>query len=101
MAIETRARGGLYYYRARKQNGRTMKEYVGAGQAAIVAARGDEQERAERRAESDADRLALAVFEAEEAAIDDLCQRTERLAQAALLGAGYRRHDRGEWRRRR
>ena len=100
MALEMRP-DGIYYYRARKVGGRVIKTYESAGQAAIVAARIAEQERAARQATQATQRLALAAFDAEEAMLADLCQRTERLAQATLLEAGYRRHDRGGWRRRR
>jgi len=101
MALESRQRGSVYYYRARKIGGRVVKAYEGAGQAAIEAARLAEQERAACQAGQTAHRLALAAFDAEETMLEDLCQRTERLVQATLLGAGFRRHDRGHWRRRR
>ena len=101
MALETRQRGSIYYYRARKEGDRVVKEYAGAGRAAMLARMLDERERAAEQAERDARRDALAAFEADEAPLADLCRRAELLARGALLGAGYRRHDRGEWRRRR
>ena len=101
MSLETRPWGGLYYYHGRKVGGRVVKTYVAAGRAALEAARIAEEDRAERQERSTERLLALAAFDAEETMLDDLCQRTERLVQATLLGAGYRRHDRGEWRRRR
>ena len=83
VALESRP-DGLYYYRARKRS-RPCGEDVGHGLAAIEAARADEQERTERRAEADTERLALAAFDAEETMLDDLCTRTERMVQATLL----------------
>jgi hypothetical protein len=102
MALERRERGTIYYYRrVPADGGKRRKEYVGAGRLAVIAARRDEMIRAERQAEADKRRAELTAFAAGEASIDDLCQRTERLVQATLLGAGFRRHDRGKWRRRR
>ena len=101
MAIETREQGGLYYYRARKEAGRVVKEYAGAGHLAVVRQSIDEQLRAQARREADARRATLAAFEAEEEPLADLCRRVEALARATLLGAGYRQHHRGDWRRRR
>jgi len=40
-------------------------------------------------------------MEALETPIEELCEATEVLVQAALLAAGYHRHNRGEWRKRR
>ncbi len=101
MAIETRPRGGLYYYRARKEGGQTVKEYAGAGHLAAARQSIDEQLRAQARREANARRAALAAFAAEEDLLADLCRRIEALTSASLLGAGYRQHHRGEWRRRR
>ncbi len=101
MALEKRQRGGLYLYRARREGRRVVKEYVGAGHLAIIRQAIDEQLRAQAQAEADAGRAALAAFEAEEEPLADLCRRVEQLARGALLGAGYRRHHRGDWRKRR
>jgi hypothetical protein len=101
MALETRARGSVYYYRARKEGRRVVKEYVGAGQAALLAQMLDEQHRTRQLAEAAEQRAAMAAFEAEEAPIEDLCRHIETVTRATLLGAGYHRHERGEWRQRR
>ncbi len=101
MALETRQRGSIYYYRARKEGGRVIKEYAGAGLAAVVTRDADDRLRIMERIEAEEHRSALAAFEAEELPLADLCRRAELLARGTLLGAGYRRHDRGEWRRRR
>ncbi len=101
MSLETRQRGSIYYYRARKVGGRVVKEYVGAGQAAVLASRIDEQVRAVARTEAEQRQSALATFDDVEAPLDDLCRKVELLARGALLGAGYRQHDRGAWRKRR
>lgn len=101
MGWETRERGGRYYTRSRRVAGRVVREYVGTGAFAEAVAAGDAAERAERAAaaaliEHDGARLAPA-----QAALAELDAAVEGLARAALLGAGYHRHHRGEWRRRR
>ena len=101
MALETRQRGGLYLYRSRREGARVVKEYGGAGRLAVVRHSIDEQRRARARREADARRAALAAFEAEDEPLAELCRRVELLARGVLLGAGYRRHHRGDWRKRR
>ena len=88
---------GRYYTRSRKVNGRVVREYVGTGEAAERVAQQDAiawQEREARRAV----RGELAALDAP---LDELAELTELLARAALAAAGYRRHHRGEWRKRR
>ncbi len=101
MGWETRQRGGRYYTRSRKVNGRVVREYVGGGAIGQLAARLDAQDRASRRAERA--QFDILTFEAEAvgealAELDGIC---ETLARCALLAAGYHRHHRGEWRKRR
>jgi hypothetical protein len=90
-----------YYYRVRKVSGRVVREYIGAGRVAELAAQVDALERDKRHLEAQE----LRQKKAELAALDDdmkaLSQATDLVAQAALLAAGYHRHKRGEWRRRR
>jgi hypothetical protein len=91
-------RQGRYYYRTRKAGGRVLREYVGAGPAAELAARLDALEREEREAERAAER---AEPEALDAPLDELDGLADLLAHAGLLAAGFGQHHRGEWRRRR
>jgi hypothetical protein len=88
---------GRYYTRSRKVNGRVVREYVGTGEAAEQVARLDASTRQEREAR----RAARAELAALDAPLDDLAEVTDLLAQAVLVAAGYRRHHRGEWRKRR
>jgi hypothetical protein len=88
---------GRYYTRSRKVNGRVVREYLGTGEAAAQAARLDARARQEREAR----RAAMAELAALDAPLDDLAERTDLLARAALAAAGYRQHCRGEWRKRR
>ena len=94
-------RGRPYYYRARKLGGRVVKEYVGTGRLAELAADLDAEERRERAVARERARLAEARDAPAFAALAELGRVLDGLAAAFLIGAGYRRHHRGEWRRRR
>ena len=100
MGIETRRNGNAYYYRKVWENGRCRSEYAGGGALGALFAQLDRAERAaqaleraERRAQAEAER------EAERAAWGLLAE-AQQLAALAMLAAGYRRH-RGQWRKRR
>jgi hypothetical protein len=92
---------GRYYTRLRKVNGCVVREYVGTGRVAELTAELDALAREKRRL----DALDLRDRRAELAALDAdvkaLTETTELLARAALLAAGFHRHRRGEWRKRR
>jgi len=98
---ERRKRGGLYYTRSRKVDGRVVREYVGGGVLGEIAARMDADERRLREVEA-----ALWIEEREgmetlDRLTEELYEAVEVLAQAVLVAAGYRQHKRGEWRKRR
>ena len=101
MGWETRERGGRYYTRSRKVGGRVVREYVGGGRVAELAAALDAAERRERAEARQRLREAAAADAAAFAALTELGCVLDGLAAAFLIGAGYRRHHRGEWRRRR
>src|SRR5262245_17598348 len=92
---------GRYYTRSKKVNGRVVREYVGTGGVAELAAQMDALEREQRQL----DALALRNEQAELAAIDaemkTLTEVTDLVARAALVASGFHQHKRGEWRRRR
>lgn len=100
MAWETRARGGLYYTRSRREGGRVIREYVGAVSGALVADRD-----ASRRAEAHAARQAKQQARTEDAALlgqtRAFCEGVEAVLRDTLSAAGYHRHERGAWRKRR
>jgi len=89
-----------YYYRSRKIGGRVVKEYIGGGLAGTLA----EREDAMRRRTRDAERAALQAdrdaFNAATVAHEELSRAADALLTAALIAAGYHRHDRGPWRKR-
>jgi hypothetical protein len=92
---------GRYYTRSKRANGRVVREYVGAGRVAELAAEMDAIERERREAER-ADRMAKrARVEALDAPLKRLDEVADLLAHAALVAAGFRQHNRGEWRKQR
>ncbi len=97
MGWEHRARGGPYYIRRRKVEGREIRQYYGKGPAAEKAAAEDAARREQREA-ARAERKMLDMLESRMAAY---CGATEVVVHAALLAAGYHRPNRGVWRKRR
>ncbi len=100
MSWEPRARGGRYYTRSRKVNGRTIREYVGTGEVAAMADERDRLDRERREQERTALRLTLMELDLRDDSVKALHRDVDALAHGALLAAGYYRHH-GEWRRRR
>lgn len=102
MAWETRkGTAGRYYTRSHTVNGRTVREYVGTGAKGEAAACMDARRRA---AATDARIHAMSQRQRFRAADDRLaayCADVDAQLRAALIAAGYRQHDRGEWRRKR
>ena len=92
---------GRYYSRSRKVNGRVVREYVGAGRVGELAAQMDALERERRETERAVRRATRAELEARDAPLNELNDLADLLAHAALVVAGFHRHNRGEWRKRR
>src|SRR4051812_7158326 len=93
--------GRKYYYRSVREGGRVVSKYVGAGESAGRIARLEELERDgrdEAAAEWRAERDRLAALDRDQA---ERFGRAEVLVRLALESAGFHRHNRGEWRRRR
>jgi hypothetical protein len=99
MGWERRQRGGLYFYRSTRVNGRPRKLYHGAGPAAQAYAR----QEAERRARRQSERAALHAEQAQAAGADLAFQGArdliDLLVRARLVLSGFHLHHR-EWRRR-
>lgn len=100
MGWETR-RGRRYYYTGRRQGGRVVKQYLGSGEFAEALAGIDDLDRQRRQLEADAKRAERDELQAIDDQVRTLGRLADALAHAALLLAGYHRHDRGEWRKRR
>ena len=92
---------GRYYFRYRKVDGRVTRQYLGAGAVAELAAAADALRRADRRAAAEARRAEEANWKAALAPLLELSQVADLLARAALLAAGYHRHSRSSWRKKR
>ncbi len=101
MGWESRERGGLYYTRSRKENGRVVREYIGGGMLGELAAQMDAIERERREERATRWKEEQEDLDALEAPVDELSEASDLLVRAALLTRGYRQHKRGEWRLRR
>ncbi len=96
---ERRERGGPYYTRSRKEGGRVIREYVGGGILGELAARMDAEDRRRREEKAAAWREERERLEELAGLVDEFCEDVETMARAALLAVGFRRHNRGEWRK--
>jgi hypothetical protein len=92
---------GPYYTRSLRVNGRVVREYVGGGPVGRLTSQIDDVERLEKCAATRRLREERTRLREPETLADDLARLADLVARATLLAAGYRRHDRGEWRRRR
>jgi hypothetical protein len=100
MAFEARERGGRYYTRSRRVEGRVVREYIGGGVVGELAARKDGEERERKEAEAARGQAEVKHLEELAAPVVQLYEVAEALARAHLIAAGCHRH-KGEWRRRR
>lgn len=94
-------KGGRYYSRSRRENGRVVREYVGSGTIGELASGWDAIERDKRATERGVARAEREELDALDASLVDLNELADLLARAALAAAGYRQHNRGNWRKRR
>ena len=99
MSWESRNGHGHYYTRSTRQEGRIVREYFGAGQVGAYWAAVDQLARAERAARAAASRAELAGLAELDQLVAAYAQTVELAAREVLLAAGYRRHQRGEWRK--
>ena len=97
--MHTDARG--YAYETYREGGRVCRRYVGRGEVAAAVLhldRLDRQRDDEARREQ---RAQIAAINAPGAALNELCARSEAFVSDAMTRAGYHRHKRGAWRKRR
>jgi hypothetical protein len=93
--------GRPYLYRSFRRNGRVTSEHVASGAAAILIDQIETVDRDERHYQNWHEGEERKRFEELERGLDALCEEARTFAEAALTEAGYHRHDRGEWRKRR
>jgi hypothetical protein len=98
MAWESRGGAGRYYTRSRKVGGKVVRQYVGTGPVAELAAALDRAIRADRADRTRRWKAALAAVTAAQTALTEFLSAADTLTRAALAAAGFHRHDRGEWR---
>ena len=100
MSWEKRQRGGRYYTRTRRVRGMRVREYVGTGPIAELIALFDEEDRCAREAKRAVERHRMAEGQGAEGVVQELWAAASRYMTSELEAAGFRRHHRGEWRRR-
>jgi hypothetical protein len=101
MGWERRTRGGLYYTRSRKVDGRVIREYVGGGLLGEFAATADAERCAVLKAQSEAWRAEQSRLDLADAPLNILREASDAMVRRSLMHAGYYQHNRGEWRKRR
>jgi hypothetical protein len=95
---EKRERGGPYYTRSRRVNGRVVREYVGGGDVGEAAAQLDEAERRHREEKAAYRKEEKERLRRDADFLSELEATAEVLTRAHLIAAGFCRH-KGEWRR--
>jgi hypothetical protein len=96
------ARGSRRYYtRSKRVNGRVVREYVGTGPVAELAAAADSLRRADRLAALESLRGEQARWREALTPLLALSRVADLVARAALLAAGYHQHSRSSWRKKR
>src|SRR5262245_66561849 len=93
--------GRPYLYKSIRRGGKVTSQYVGSGEDALLINALETIERDEQDYERYRERANRKQLDDLERALDELAQRAQDLAHEALSAAGYHRHDRGQWRKRR
>jgi len=101
MSWESRNGRGNYYTRSRRRFGRVIREYFGTDEVAVLIAKLDAIERRQRAAAKQECQHVQRHFAELDRLVARACDGIEIVARAALVAAGYRQHQRGEWRERR
>jgi len=101
MSWEQRNGCGAYYTSSHREDGRIVREYYGTGELGQLAADVDAIGRQARLFERDARAAERDRIAAIEDPVVAFGRAVDLAISADLLVAGYHRHDRGPWRRRR
>ena len=89
-----------FYTRSKKVAGRVVREYVGTGAVAELAAAADALRRGDRRAAAEARRAEEASWREALAPLLELSRAVDVVVRATLLAGGFHRHARS-WRKKR
>src|SRR5215813_11548754 len=96
MGIERRG-NQAYFYRKKRFGRRVVSVYAGSGEGALLEASAREEDRLRRLEQrAELDRLMAA-----EQRLIEAYNRVELIFRAAMTAAGYHKHCRGQWRKRR
>ena len=90
-----------YFYRTRRIGGRVVKIYMGGGRVGEQAAERDAAQRATRAMQRRTMHQVQQQYEAVDDQLTTADAEADAITEAMLLAAGYYRHSRGPWRRRR
>ena len=101
MSWEQRKGHGRYYTSSHRGNGRIVREYYGTGELGQLAADVDSLAVQTRLLESEDRAAEVDWIAAIEGPVVDFSRAVDLAVTCELLVAGYHRHDRGPWRRRR
>jgi hypothetical protein len=92
---------GPYYYQSERTPAGPRRRYLGRGRVAELAALLDADTAARRVEERRSDRAEQDRLDALDAAADAAAGEVTLLVNVVMAAAGYRRHKRGPWRKRR
>jgi hypothetical protein len=101
MSWEQRKGHGRYYTSAHRENRRIVREYYGTGELGQLAADVDSLAVQTRLLELEFRAAEVDWIAAIEGPVVDFSRAVDLAVTCELLVAGYHRHDRGPWRRRR
>ena len=97
MGWEARDRGGSYYTRSTRQDGRVVREYIGTGPLGEIVASYDELKRLLKEEQAAYWKEEKERLEANTAFLRELEEAADILVRAQLIAAGCHRY-KGEWR---
>jgi hypothetical protein len=93
--------GRKYFYRSVRRGGRVTSEYLARGELAEIFALIELDRRGQREEQQALRRAWRDLYEADDRREAEHSARLAGIARAALWVAGFHRHDRGGWRKRR
>lgn len=93
--------GNRYFYKSERSGGRVTTTYFGSGKSGALMAEILRIDNEDRLLESTEKKEYRDEWNEVEYALDDLVAVARRTASDVLTAAGYHRHHRGEWRRKR
>ena len=101
MSWDEKKLGKKYFYLSVRDGERTSKRYLGNGVPSCMAANRMALHRAEKKAQADTWRAAVARWDDIKLFRDQLLAGVHLLTSATLLAAGFHQASRHRWRRRR